>query len=122
MHSLFALGRWIRDHERTIFMDKGTIACAKVPVVHPCMGSGVAVDGEGDIWVSNATCTSSSDTTCRLTLSEVLGIGAPTITPLASQAQQLQGTEPFGSGTPVPFLKKGAKQDGSMGKGLFGNQ
>jgi hypothetical protein len=57
--------------------------------------AGIAIDSAGDIWVSNATCANPMDTTCSFTLSEVLGAAYPTITPLANQADQFQGLEPY---------------------------
>jgi hypothetical protein len=55
---------------------------------------GIAVDRGGNIWVSNASCVSSGDTTCSFTLSEVFGTAYPTFTPLSLQADRLQGTLP----------------------------
>jgi hypothetical protein len=55
---------------------------------------GIAVDRGGNIWVSNANCTGSADTTCAFTLSEVFGTAFATFTPLSVQAARLQGTQP----------------------------
>jgi len=62
---------------------------------------GIAIDRAGNIWTSNANCTSTSDTTCIYTLSEVFGAASPTYTPLSLQADRLQGTEP---GTDLPTV------------------
>ena len=55
---------------------------------------GIAVDRAGNVWASNANCADQTDTTCIYTLSELIGTGFATITPLSLQADQLQGTEP----------------------------
>jgi len=65
---------------------------------------GIAVDRAGNVWTSNATCASTTDTTCVYTLSEVLGIGYSTITPLSGQAARLQGNEPSLSSIPQPLF------------------
>ncbi len=48
---------------------------------------GLAIDRSGNVWVSNASCVSTSSTSCipsGFTLSELIGAAAPTATPLAS--------------------------------------
>jgi len=59
--------------------------------------AGVAVDVAGNVWVSNAGCTTTGCTPSPFVLSEVIGAAAPTITPLISQIitnTTLTGTEP----------------------------
>lgn len=49
---------------------------------------GLAIDGAGNVWVSNAGCVSTSAAACTpgaFILSELIGAAAPTITPLALQ-------------------------------------
>jgi hypothetical protein len=63
---------------------------------------GLAIDGAGNVWVSNANpaCTATATTgTCTYLLSELIGAAAPTITPLSLQDDQLQGTVPNPLGT-----------------------
>jgi hypothetical protein len=53
----------------------------------------IAIDGAGNVWVSNSC--PAIETTCNsFTLSEVVGIAGPTITPLVNQADQMQGMYP----------------------------
>lgn len=52
---------------------------------------GIAIDGGGNVWVSNAGCVSTTGSTCTpgsFVLSELVGAAAPTITPLAAQNNQ----------------------------------
>ena len=63
---------------------------------------GLAIDGAGNVWVSNANpaCLATATTgTCTYLLSELIGAAAPTITPILSQEDQLQGTVPNPLGT-----------------------
>ena len=59
---------------------------------------GLAIDGSGNVWVANAGCVTSSSTACTptaLTLSELIGAAAPTITPVSLQyGGNEAGTEP----------------------------
>ncbi len=60
---------------------------------------GIAIDGSGNVWVSNASCvTTAAAVTCSptaLVLSELIGVAEPTITPLSNQdGGNLAGTEP----------------------------
>jgi hypothetical protein len=65
----------------------------------------IAVDRGGNVWVSNLD--PNCATTCTFTLSELFGVGYPTITPLSLQANQLQGTQPTtnAGATPVAMLR-----------------
>jgi len=48
---------------------------------------GIAIDRSGNVWVSNASCVSSSSTPCSatsFTLTEIVGAATPTLTPLAA--------------------------------------
>lgn len=57
----------------------------------------IAVDVAGNVWVSNAGCTTTGCTPTQFVLSEVVGAAAPTITPLVNQIitnSTLTGTEP----------------------------
>jgi streptogramin lyase len=62
-------------------------------LIHP---AGVAVDGAGNVWVSNFGCNSTGCTPGSFTLSELIGAGAPTITPVSRQVviNDLAGTQP----------------------------
>jgi hypothetical protein len=59
---------------------------------------GVAVDNEGNVWMSNATCSFTGCTSSAgFTLTEIVGVAAPTITPVSAQIAggiNLAGTEP----------------------------
>jgi len=59
---------------------------------------GIAIDGSGNVWVSNAGCVSTTGSACTpgsFVLSELVGAAAPTITPLAAQNNQnTEGTRP----------------------------
>ncbi len=57
---------------------------------------GIAVDGAGNVWVSNAGCNTTGCTPGSFTLSEMLGAGTPTITPVSRQIviNDLAGTQP----------------------------
>ena len=46
--------------------------------------AGIAVDGAGNVWVSNYGCYGNGCTPGSFTLTEVLGAGAPTVTPISS--------------------------------------
>jgi hypothetical protein len=67
---------------------------------------GVAIDGSGNLWVSNASCVTNTATLCTPTafvLSELIGVAGPTITPLANQdGGVFAGTEPP---LPAPAVK-----------------
>ncbi len=58
--------------------------------------TGIAVDGAGDVWVSNYGCYGDGCTPGSFTLSEIIGLAAPTITPISRQVviNDLAGTEP----------------------------
>ncbi len=58
--------------------------------------TGIAVDGLGNVWVSNFGCYGTSCTPGNFTLSELIGLGTPTITPVSRQVviDNLAGTEP----------------------------
>jgi hypothetical protein len=57
----------------------------------------IAIDNSGNIWVVNAGCTTTGCTPGNFILSEIVGAGAPTITPVSlgiTQATVTTGTEP----------------------------
>ena len=59
--------------------------------------AGIAVDVAGNVWMSNAGCTTTGCTPTQFVLSEVIGAAAPTITPVAyqiTQASTTTGTQP----------------------------
>ncbi len=58
--------------------------------------AGVAVDRAGNIWISNYGCHTTGCTPGSFTLSEIIGGGAPTITPVSRQIviDDLAGTQP----------------------------
>ena len=45
---------------------------------------GIAIDRSGNVWVSNASCVGINCAATSFTLSELIGAGAPTVTPLVS--------------------------------------
>jgi streptogramin lyase len=59
---------------------------------------GIAIDGSGNVWISNASCVSNTSTPCTptsFTLSELIGAAAPTIAPLSLQKEgRFTGTRP----------------------------
>ncbi|HEX4155520.1 MAG TPA: hypothetical protein VHY48_07910 [Acidobacteriaceae bacterium] len=59
---------------------------------------GVAIDNEGNVWISNAGCTTAPFCVPgSFTLTEIIGVAAPTITPVSAQVAggaALTGTEP----------------------------
>ena len=58
---------------------------------------GIAIDAEGNVWVSNAGCNISGCTPGNFTLSEIVGAATPTITPVSGQitgTDNLVGTKP----------------------------
>lgn len=57
---------------------------------------GIGVDQSGNVWVSNAGCTTSDCVPGSFTLTEIVGAAAPTITPVSAQITNgdLVGTEP----------------------------
>jgi hypothetical protein len=71
----------------------------------------VAIDGSGNLWIANASCVTTGATECTPTafiLSEVIGVAAPTITPLSSQMNGdglYVGVEPGNA----PILTDGGK-------------
>jgi hypothetical protein len=81
-------------------------------MIHP---AGIAIDSAGNVWVSNVCPT--TDTTCSsFTLSEVVGVAGPTITPLVDQADQMQGFLPYEKGQPMSLQRKiKAAAAGKMG-------
>jgi hypothetical protein len=62
-------------------------------LIHP---AGIAVDGAGNVWVSNFGCNTTGCNPGSFTLSEILGAGGPTITPVSRQVviDDLAGTQP----------------------------
>lgn len=58
--------------------------------------AGIAVDRAGNVWVSNSGCTDDGCSPGAFTLTEILGAGAPTITPVSRQVvmDDLVGTRP----------------------------
>ena len=46
---------------------------------------GIAIDGSGNVWVSNAGCVTATCTPGSFTLSEIIGAAAPTIAPVSAQ-------------------------------------
>lgn len=67
--------------------------------------TGVAVDRNGNVWVSNYGCYGNGCTPGAFTLSEIIGLGTPTITPVSRQVviDNLAGTEPQKkAGLPLP--------------------
>lgn len=62
-------------------------------LLHP---AGIAVDRAGNVWVSNFGCYGNGCTPGAFTLSEIIGAGTPTITPVSRQVviDDLAGTEP----------------------------
>jgi hypothetical protein len=58
---------------------------------------GIAVDATGNVWVSNAGCATNDCVPGSFTLTEIVGAGYPTITPVSAQitsGTNLVGTEP----------------------------
>ena len=57
---------------------------------------GIGVDVVGNVWVTNAGCTTTNCTPGTMTLTEIIGAGYPTITPVSAQitSGNLVGTEP----------------------------
>ena len=58
---------------------------------------GIGVDATGNLWVTNAGCTEDGCTPGSFTLTEIVGAGFPTITPISAQipnGTNLVGTEP----------------------------
>ncbi|MDE1163494.1 MAG: hypothetical protein PW792_16340 [Acidobacteriaceae bacterium] len=45
---------------------------------------GIAIDGSGNVWLSNAGCTTASCSATSFTLTEILGAASPVITPLST--------------------------------------
>ena len=58
--------------------------------------AGIAIDNSGNVWVSNAGCTTTGCTPGSFVLSEIIGAASPTITPISAQITggNLAGTEP----------------------------
>jgi len=58
--------------------------------------AGIAIDNSGNVWVSNAGCTTTGCTPGSFVLTEIIGAAAPTITPVSAQitGSNLAGTEP----------------------------
>lgn len=58
--------------------------------------SGIGIDRTGNVWVSNYSCLGNGCTPGSFVLSELIGAGSPTVTPVASQVvvSDLVGTEP----------------------------
>lgn len=58
---------------------------------------GIGIDIEGNVWISNAGCTTTNCAPGSFTLTEIVGAAAPTITPVSAQitsGTNLVGTEP----------------------------
>lgn len=57
---------------------------------------GIGVDNSGNVWMTNAGCTTSDCTPGTFTLTEIIGVAYPTITPVSAQitSGNLVGTEP----------------------------
>jgi hypothetical protein len=58
---------------------------------------GIGIDAEGNVWVSNAGCTTNDCAPGSFTLTEIVGAASPTITPVSAQITSginLVGTEP----------------------------
>jgi hypothetical protein len=70
---------------------------------------GIAIDGAGDVWISNASCVSNTATPCTptsFTLSELIGAAGLTIAPLSDQAEGiLAGTPYLRGGKPSPLTR-----------------
>lgn len=67
--------------------------------------TGIAVDGAGNVWMSNYGCYGTGCTPGNFVLSEIIGIGTPTITPISRQIviDDLAGTQPQKkAGYPLP--------------------
>lgn len=60
------------------------------------MPYGIGVDVVGNVWVTNAGCNTTNCTPGPFTLTEIIGAGYPTITPVSAQITNgnLVGTEP----------------------------
>jgi hypothetical protein len=60
------------------------------------MPYGIGVDVTGNVWVTNAGCNTTNCTPGTFTLTEIVGAGYPTITPVSAQitSSNLVGTEP----------------------------
>ncbi|HEY4008928.1 MAG TPA: hypothetical protein VGM11_02170 [Acidobacteriaceae bacterium] len=58
--------------------------------------NGIGVDVSGNVWMTNAGCTGTNCTPGTFTLTEIVGAGYPTITPVSAQitSGNLVGTEP----------------------------
>lgn len=70
---------------------------------------GIAVDFEGNVWVSNAGCKGSGCRPSSFVLTEIIGAAAPTITPLSAQIQN--GTDAVGT-EPAPGVDDGMQPSG----------
>ncbi len=57
--------------------------------------AGIAVDGAGNVWVSNYGCYGTGCRPGSFTLSELIGAGAPTLTPVARQVGLTNSTTPL---------------------------
>jgi hypothetical protein len=57
---------------------------------------GVGIDATGNVWVTNAGCSVNDCVPGTFTLTEIVGAGFPTITPVSAQitSGNLVGTEP----------------------------
>ena len=57
---------------------------------------GIGIDASGNVWMTNAGCTTTNCTPGNFTLTEIVGAGYPTITPVSAQitSGNLVGTEP----------------------------
>ncbi len=58
---------------------------------------GIGIDATGNVWMTNAGCTTNGCTPGNFTLTEIVGAGGPTITPASAQItgrRNLVGTRP----------------------------
>jgi hypothetical protein len=78
---------------------------------------GIAIDGSGNVWVSNASCVTTSATECTpgaFVLSELIGAAGPTITPLSNQGGgtftgDTPGNQPIPAGKGRPAAASGRR-------------
>ena len=79
--------------------------------------SSIGIDGSGNVWVTNGTPTTAG--AMQLTVSEIVGVAAPTVTPLSVAVANAQiGLRP---GTPQPTAATGGPYTGNVGSALSFN-
>ena len=106
------------------FNGSGTpyVANSSVPYLHDSSDGGtmtrpygLAIDGSGNVWVSNASCVTTTATLCTPTsfvLSELIGAAGPTTTPLSLQDGGNYAGDPpgdpvyEGKGQPMPRARR----------------